>query len=1637
MESGNMKLESFLYAFICTLSVACIQEERFEGNLYETPDKVYAVIAEDTESKTYLGDEIKVLWSRNDAITTYLGSTRRGRYIIESGCVGSTEGSFIQDTEYKFIGTGSGIGNNIAFYPFCEASCKAVEEGYTLTGITLPDVQTYVPESFGEGAFPMIAVTRHTEDYEFHFKNLCGALKLQLTGSAVVKEVKLTGNAAESLSGKAIVYGFKDNLSPQIQMQEDASESVTLDCGSGVQLNEASPTAFILALPPVEFEKGFTVTITTADGKTGTLSTEKKNPVVRSHMLQMPVIKFETAGPVISDGDYYDEFGINHGPGTEIDGVIWAPVNCGYHETDYPWGKLYQWGRRLGFGYNDSNEYTDATWPTEKMSGVLFTDEAQSQYYADIYFTGGTNLQGRHTWSYVPINFWTYSPCPEGWQLPSSEDFSALAKNSSQWTVHNGITGYWYSGSSGYSESVPRVFLPSSGKIDASGTAGERCENGYYWIRSGEAGIAESFATSTGSIPWNEHLNAFSVRCVRYPSQTYEYTTEITLENTELSMENHETVKLSATVTKSSGNTSKSVFWDSDRPEIARVSQKGEITAISEGEARISATSGNITVYCSVNVTPRKKHEGDYIDEYGINHGPGTVISGVTWAPVNCGHHEEYAAGGKCYQWGRRFGQYSFDSRISGPVDLVEYQSDEYADNYINEGLSIWRDDLWTDEYKSEYDPCPEGWTIPDPYTYRNLVTNVAEVSRFGQTLIWASGAVPSEAGGPSIGLKRENNFWTNQSEDQYRAVGLTMYENSLYPFHKGVANLIRCIKGGSTTAVTGIYINKSSLSLTVRESARLQAAVSPSAPSHKYIEWSSDSPTVASVDADGTVTAKSAGKAVITAMSGLKTDECVVTVSSSPYAVKYIDENGIDQGEGIDIDGVIWAPVNCGYHETDFPWGKLYQWGRMYGQGYSDSEYSDAVIPQLDDNGFSDINSDNNADKFFTGTYYYPDQSQWNAGTASSPVKGEYDPCPEGWRVPTSAEIGTLLTNRSQGLEKNSLEQDGIWASGSRPCTDREMRIFLPLAGSRNSSGTAGDRGKFGQYWATDYYSTYYGTFVSYWIKGGFYGNYYNVESTGAEPESGYSVRCVQEDPNAVMIQATGLDIGAQELTLEPSQTHTFSSVITPSNATTRTIRWSSSDKFVASIDNGRLTAVSAGTAVITAKVGTVTAICTVTVAPRYQEGYYIDEYGVNHGEGINIDGKIWAPVNCGYNQTYDPNGKYYQWGRKYGQTGNSQSDSYRKLLEGPVSAETGEASKNRNNFYTNQNYPYNWLEPLDATLWNSGTEEHPVKTEYDPCPEGWRVPTKTEMNALQANASSEMTVSSRKGKYFSGSNTYSDKGQRLFLAYTDKMFGSDGNTTRMYDAEYYQTSAPQQTWNADGYSLRCIKDTDELAEIPVMNLEIESSLKILKEHSKDLNIVIYPANATSSELIIRSSDISVATVDNDGVVTGVSAGNAVITVKCGNKSAECTVEIWEMNDYISHENQNYGKGIYINDLAWAPVNEYDYFSYWSDFSTVCPSGWRLPTESEMRALMRNGNDFHFTGTTPYSEEATSIYLPPKGRYNIDKERYQFEGENAYLWTSTTYSGWRTFVYGTESGIGYSDSDNGLLKMSVRCVQE
>lgn len=160
-------------------------------------------------------------------------------------------------------------------------------------------------------------------------------------------------------------------------------------------------------------------------------------------------------------------------------------------------------------------------------------------------------------------------------------------------------------------------------------------------------------------------------------------------------------------------------------------------------------------------------------------------------------------------------------------------------------------------------------------------------------------------------------------------------------------------------------------------------------------------------------------------------------------------------------------------------------------------------------------------------------------------------------------------------------------------------------------------------------------------------------------------------------------------------------------------------------------VTAVGGGTAVITAvAVGGVSKSCTVTVIsppPSQASVDYVDEYGVNHGKGIAIGATVWTPVNCGYKAATAedkgyPYGKLYRWGRKYGQEYATSYDADEPTIEeGPVSLKYGHHEDNSNVFFTSSSdFRYDWLSTRDDKLCNSGTESAPVRTEYDPCPEG-----------------------------------------------------------------------------------------------------------------------------------------------------------------------------------------------------------------------------------------------------------------------------------------------------------------------------
>ncbi len=97
-----------------------------------------------------------------------------------------------------------------------------------------------------------------------------------------------------------------------------------------------------------------------------------------------------------------------------------------------------------------------------------------------------------------------------------------------------------------------------------------------------------------------------------------------------------------------------------------------------------------------------------------------------------------------------------------------------------------------------------------------------------------------------------------------------------------GPVALIDTKESTGSTEVTSVTLNTYALSLEVGKTGKLSATVLPDSAANKSITWSSNKTDVASVSSNGTVTAKKAGTAVITATAtNGKSASCTVTVTS------------------------------------------------------------------------------------------------------------------------------------------------------------------------------------------------------------------------------------------------------------------------------------------------------------------------------------------------------------------------------------------------------------------------------------------------------------------------------------------------------------------------------------------------------------------------------------------------------------------------------------------------------------------------------------------------------------------------------------------------------------------------------------
>lgn len=101
-----------------------------------------------------------------------------------------------------------------------------------------------------------------------------------------------------------------------------------------------------------------------------------------------------------------------------------------------------------------------------------------------------------------------------------------------------------------------------------------------------------------------------------------------------------------------------------------------------------------------------------------------------------------------------------------------------------------------------------------------------------------------------------------------------------------GPVALIDVKEATGGTAVTSVTLNQEDLSLEVGKTGKLSATVLPASAADKSITWSSSNTDVASVSRNGTVNAKKAGTAVITATAtNGKSASCTVTVTGGTTA--------------------------------------------------------------------------------------------------------------------------------------------------------------------------------------------------------------------------------------------------------------------------------------------------------------------------------------------------------------------------------------------------------------------------------------------------------------------------------------------------------------------------------------------------------------------------------------------------------------------------------------------------------------------------------------------------------------------------------------------------------------------------------
>ena len=334
--------------------------------------------------------------------------------------------------------------------------------------------------------------------------------------------------------------------------------------------------------------------------------------------------------------------------------------------------------------------------------------------------------------------------------------------------------------------------------------------------------------------------------------------------------------------------------------------------------------------------------------------------------------------------------------------------------------------------------------------------------------------------------------------------------------------------------------------------------------------------------------------------------------------------------------------------------------------------------------------------------------------------------------------------------------------------------------------------------------------------------------------------------------IAATAVTLNKSSLELLVGGTEQLIATVSPDNATDKTVVWTSSDNSVATVDaNGNVTAVALGSATITASCGSVKAECKVTVLP-----IAVSELTLNKTEM-----KIFVGGSSQLAATISPDNatnKTIVW---------TSSDN---------SIATVDANGNVQAI------------AVGTAIITASCDSVKAECKVTIIKRSQTITWNQKFNNIKEGDVIELTATSSSG---------------LEIVYTvlegDAVI--QGNTLTLNAPGQVRVEA-SQPGNDEYNAARTVVKKITVLPIPASEVSLnKAELELLIGGTEQLIATVSPDNASDKTVVWTSSDSNVATVDENGLVQAIAAGNVVITASCGEVKAECKVTVLKKQQTIT----------------------------------------------------------------------------------------------------------------------------------------